>query len=210
MPVIDDNAYAQAEAKQGGAIEQPKPGVYELKIMAVRTEWSERNFETGQDEYKTAAGEQAVLFVYDIASGEFEGEYSRDFYMDGGTLDPKKDFMHQVKYGWWDMGRLKQFNNSLAECNPGFDPMPALKADQWGLFVGKRFHAVLNGTVTTNDNGFDNWKLRCGAILTNEDIATGNYREPKTTDKRRKPQSGGSTGSSAPAVAGSVYGDIPL
>ena len=211
MPRIDKNAYEQAEEKQGGGFVQPQPGAYVLKIQAVRTEWEEMNFKTGLRETHTAASDNCVLFVYDIDEGEFDGEYSRDFYMKDGQLDPSKDFMHQVKYGWWDMGRLKLFNNVLIDCNPGFQPMPALENDQWNLFVGRRFGAVLNGTVTTNDNGFDNWRLRCGDIITIKDVHDGNHAEPKITDKRKKGSGGGA--SSTPAAAqptDELYDDIPF
>lgn len=209
MPRIDNAAYEQAEERQAGGFQQPTPGAYELRIQTVRTQWEEMDFQAGLHVPKNADGENAVLFVYDIDAGEFAGEYSREFYMSGDRLDPNKDFMHQVKYTWGDLGRLKLFNRVLAACNPGFDPLAAMQADQWQMFVGKRFGAVLNGTVTTNDNGFDNWKLRCGDIVTVEDVRTGNHAEPKITDKRKK-------GATAPApraaaqTAPDPYGDIPL
>lgn len=204
MPRIDRNAYETAEEKQGGGFAQPQPGAYVLQIQAVRTEWDENDFSTGLKVHKTADSDSSVLFIYDIAEGEFAGEYSRDFFMDGGKLDERKDWMHQTKYGWWDMGRLKLFNNVLKAWNPGFDALAALEADQWSMFVGKKFGAVLNGTVTTNDRGYDNWKLRCGDWITPDEMKSGDHKEPKVTD-RRKAQTAKSTD------AGSIYDDdIPF
>lgn len=187
MPKIDMNEYNNAKESQGGGFAQPEPGVYKLRIMAVRTEWEEYDFQAGGKVGKTSDEDRSVQFVYDIDDGEFEGEYSRDFFMDGTEPAPNKDWMHQTKYGWWNLGRLKLQNNVLATWNPGFDPMAAFQADRWDMFVGKKFAAVVNGTVSTNDNGFDNWRLRCGDWITPEQLASGDHKEPKVTDKRRKP-----------------------
>lgn len=204
MPRIDRNAYETAEAKQGGGYSQPTAGAYVLRIQTVRTEWEEMDFKTGLRETHNASTDSSVLFIYDIDEGDCAGEYSREFYEKDGRLDPNKDWMHQAKYGWWDMGRLKQFNNVLSACNPGFDPLAAMEADQWQMFVGKRFGAVLNGTVTTNDNGYDSWRLRCGDIITDDQVRNGDHKEPKVTDKRKK------TAQQAPAQGGDLYDDIPF
>lgn len=185
MPKIDKSAYAAAEAQQGGGFQQLEPGAYVVSIEAVRTDWDERDFQTGMNVHRTAAGDNCVLFVFDIAEGPMAGEFSRDFYMKDGKLDPRKDFMHQLKFGWWNLGELKARVEILAESNPGFDPMAAIEADMWQMFVGKRFGVVLDGTVKTNDRGYDQWTLRPQRkIYSVQQVREGHTDAPKVTDKR--------------------------
>ena len=182
MPRIDMNDYNSAEESQGGGFKQLVPGAYVVRIQAVRTEW----YDNWNQCDKNSEQDKMAWFVFDIAEGEFAGEFSRDFYMKNGRLDPNKDFLHQAAYAWYNVGKLKLFNRVLAESNPGFDPMAAFNADRWEMYVGKLFGVVLNGTVTTNDNGYDQWRLRSGDIISVNDVRTGNHKEPKITDKRTK------------------------
>lgn len=185
MPKIDKSAYAAAEAQQGGGFQQLEPGAYVVSIEAVRTEWDERDFQTGTNVHRTAAGDNSVLFVFDIAEGPMAGEFSRDFYMKDGKLDQRKDFMHQLKFGWWNLGELKARVEILAASNPGFDPMAAIEADMWQMFVGKRFGVVLDGTVKTNDRGYDQWTLRPQRkIYSVQQVREGQTDAPKVKDLR--------------------------
>ena len=205
MPVIDSAAYAEAEATQGGGFQQVTPGAYVLKVVEVLTEWEEYDRDFGgmmrhhtRMDQKDMGGEERVKLVYDIAEGDLAGEYSREFYMDGDRPAANKCWMHWCDYQWSHLGKLKNFNEVLAACNPGFDPMAALTADRWEMFRGRRFGAVLNGTVKTNDNGYDDWTCRCSAqIITVQDVHDGNYKEPRITDNRNK--SGGGQAASPAA-----------
>lgn len=199
MPKIDRNEYNSAQESQGGGFKQLVPGAYVVRIQAVRTEW----YDNWNKVDKRADQERMVWFVFDIAEGEFAGEFSRDFYMRDGRLDPNKDFMHQAAYGWYNLGKLKLFDRVLRESNPGFDPEAAFDADRWELYVGKCFGVVLNGTVTTNDNGYDQWRLRAGDIISVQDVRTGNHQEPKVTDKRTKVET-------AQPASGGYMDDVPF
>lgn len=188
MPKIDMNEYNDATGSFGCDFEQMLPGAYIVRIQAVRTDWEEYDFDAGGRVHKTADADQSVMLVFDVDEGPHAGEFSRDFYMDDGRLDERKDWMHWWKYGWWNVNRLKAANYVLEACNPGFDPMAAFSADRWELFVGKRFGVVLNGTVKTNERGYDQWTLRPQAkIVTLEDVRNGNHAEPKVTDRRYTP-----------------------
>ena len=203
MPKIDKAAYTSAEATQGGSFKQMEPGAYVVKIVAVRTEW----FDNWNKKECTSDAEKMAWFVFDIDEGEFAGEFSRDFYLDGNGYDTAKDWMHQAAYGWYNLGKLKWFNDVLTKSNPGFDPMAALEADAWNLFLGKRFGVLLNGTVTTNDRGYDNWRFKVGEIISVDDVHSGNHGEPKITDKRAD------TSTSRSGVAlntDGTYDDIPF
>ena len=222
------NNYDQTEAKYDTGFNQPTPGAYILRIAAVRTEWQEYDFSTGLQRDCSTRNDAAVIFVYDIDEGEFEGEYSRDFYMaDNGMLDPRKDFLHQYKFFWGDLNnpkdaaKAKYLLDCLTASNQGFEAKPAFEADAWNLFIGQKFGAVLNGTVKTNDQGFDNWNLKPQRkIYTVAEIHDGKTADgkdlpkPKITDKRTNvadsSTSSNSSSGQAEQVPTDVYDDCPF
>ena len=217
MPVFSN--YDQTTAKFETGFSQPTPGAYVLRVVAVRTEWTERDYQTGMDRNCTVASESAVMLIYDIADGEHAGEYSRDFYLDAsGNFDKRKDFLHQYKFSWGDFLHNERDAENLAymldcftSCNRGFDALAAFNADKWGLFVGKLFGAVLNGTVKTNERGYDNWNLRpARKIYTLEDIASGNHAKPRITDKRANVGGASTTPVADEQVPADAYDDIPF
>ena len=227
MPAF--NNYNQTEAKFDTEFKQPTPGAYVLRIAAVRTAWEEYNFNTGLRDTCSTANDAAVIFVYDIVEGEFADEYSRDFYMgDDGMLDPRKDFLHQYKFYWGDLNdpkdaaKAKYLLDCLTASNQGFEAKPAFEADAWQLFINQQFGAVLNGTVKTNDQGYDNWNLKPQRkIYTVQEIMSGktlnakgemvDLPEPKINDKRTNVNSGAETSTAEDAsdeqVPTSVYDD---
>lgn len=195
MPKIDRNEYASAEAKigGGGGFEQMEPGVYELYIQAIRTEWDTKNGHTD------GLSKQCVKVVWDVASGPFEKKFTEAYFVDWeGKPDPDKDYMHSCYLSWKNLEYLKGRFEALNAANAGFDALAAFEADQWNMFVGKRFWAVIDGTVDINDNGYDRWKLEVGAWITPEQARSGEHPEPKTTDNRKKP--------SQAVQGGGVYG----
>lgn len=199
MPKIDRNEYMNTEAKTGGGggFAQMEPGVYELCIQAVRTEWDTLNGHTD------GIAKQCVKIVYDVASGEFEKRYSDAYFVDwDGKPDPEKDYAHSCYLSWKNVGYLKGRLQALDAANPGFDSLAAFEADRWDMFVGKRFWAVLDGEVDLNDNGYDRWKLDVAAWVTPEQVRSGDFPEPKVTDNRSKPKGGGSI---APKTYGATY-----
>lgn len=201
MPKIDMKEYNATDT--AGGFKQLVPGAYVVAIQAVRTEFEEMDWDLGDRVKRSADKDRAVMFVFDIAEGDFLGEFSRDFYLGvDGKLDERKDWMHSVKYDWSDMRSFKRFNQALEESNPGFDTMAAFQADRWDMYVGKKFGLVLNGTVSTNDRGYDSWRLRAGkGIYTVDDIHDGRTPEPRIQDKRVK--------ENAPEPT-AVYDDIPF
>lgn len=195
MPKIDRNEYASAEAKVGGGggFEQMEPGVYELYIQAVRTEWDTKQGHT--DGLK----KQCVRIVWDVASGQFEKKYTEAYFVDWeGKPDPEKDYMHSCYLSWKNMDYFKGRIQALNAANPGFDALAAFEADQWQMFLGKRFWAVIGGTVDINDNGYDRWKLDVEAWITPEQAKSGDHPEPTVKDERGKPKNG------APAAYGAT------
>lgn len=192
MPNIDWNAYDNAAESTGNSRAQLLPGAYVAQVQAIRTE--------GETRYGTwtADEKQYVLVVYDIAEGDCAGEYSRDWFMKDGRLDPSKDWMHCFYLSWKNYGYFKMLLHRFSESNPGFDAEAAARADKWEMFVGKKIGVLLDGEVSTNDNGYDRWRFSASALRV-QDVKTGNYRKPKITDNRTKVE-----------PVADVYDDIPF
>lgn len=228
--------YNNTEAKMSDGFEPTLPGAYVLRVVAVRTQWTERDFQTGLNidcatvRYNEAGqvvygNEPAVMLVYDIADGTHAGEYSKDYFMKDGAYDQEKDYAHQYKFIWGDLNNptdaasTKWVLESFTGSNPGFDALAAFNADRFDLFTGKLFGAVLNGTVKTNDKGYDSWTLRPRKkIYSTQELANGVDREgkpiaePRITDKRKNVDGGAAAGASttADAVPVDAYDDLPF
>lgn len=203
MPKIDRNEYMSTEAKLGGgsSFEQMEPGVYELYIQAIRTEWDTRNGHTDGNQ------KQCVRVIWDVASGQFEKKFTDAYFIEwDGTPNAQKDFMHSCFLSWKKMPYLKSKFAALDAANPGFDSFAAFSAipdvstpDDWKIFVGKRFWAVVDGEVSLNDNGYDRWTLNVNAWITPEQAKSGQHPEPIVTDNRMKPKN-----TAAPSAYGST------
>lgn len=197
MPKINRDEFMSTDAKVGGGggFEQMLPGIYELKIAAIRTEWDTKQGHTnGMDK-------QCVKIVWDVASGDFADKYSEAYFVDwDGKPLADKDFMHSCFMSWKNMAYFKHNIEVLNACNPNFDALAAFEADRWDMFIGRKFYAVVNGEVKLNAKGYDQWSYDIGAWLTPAQVASGEY-EATTTDKR-------TASSSVPPT--SVYNDIVL
>lgn len=196
MPYIDQAEYNSIEAKQGGGggFAQMEPGVYELYIQAIRTEWTKKDGTVTKGEES-----KCVKVIWDVASGDFEHRFTEAYFVDwDGKPDEEKDFMHSTMLSWKNMAYLKGRFQALDAANPGFSALAAFAAipdrnmtpDMWNQFVGKRFWAVVDGTVTLNKNGYDKWALEPNAWITPEQARTGDHPEPNIVDERNKPKQG--------------------
>ena len=192
MPKIDMNEYNAAAETSGGGREQMVPGAYIATVQAIRTE--------GETLYGawTSDEKQYVIVVFDIAEGPFAGEFSRDWYMKDGRLDPDKDYLHRDYLSWKNLGFLKHKLKAFSESNPGFDAEAAFFADKWEMFIGKRFGAVLDGEVSTNESGYDRWRFSVGEVASVQAVRDGKVREPRVTDNRVQ------------VAAADTYDDVPF
>lgn len=195
MPKIDKAAYEAATEVSGDGFTQMEPGAYVCRIQAVRTEGTTR-----QGKW-TADDKQYVLMVYDIADGVHAGKYSTDYFTDAsGRIDADKDFMHSFYLSWKNLGFLKRRLKAFDESNAGFDSLAAFEADKWEMFVGKYIGLVLDGTVDTNDRGYDRWKFEVGDVVPIQAVYDGTARDAKITDNR----------GAKPSTAAAAYADIPF
>ena len=214
MPAF--NNYNQVQGNFSDGFKQMEPGAYVVRVQAVRTEWTERDYQSGLDRDCSTVNDAAVMLVFDVADGEFAGEYSKEYFCNAdGTPKPEQDWRHQFKLYWGDLNNQKDAERTryMLDCftasNPGFDALAAFEADKWPLFVGKLFGVVLNGTVRTNERGYDQWSLRTSTKpYTVDDIRNGNHAEPRITDKRTQVAAQPST--TAAAASPSYYDGIPF
>lgn len=214
MPAFNNYNNVQGNFSEG--FKQLEPGGYVVRVQAVRTEWTERDYQSGLDRDCSTRNDAAVMLVFDIADGEFAGEYSKEYFCNAdGTPKQEQDWRHRFPLYWGDLNNTKDAERTkyMLDCftasNPGFDALAAFEADKWQLFVGKLFGVVLNGTVRTNERGYDQWNLRTSTKpYTVDDIRNGNHAEPRITDKRTQVAAQPST--TAAAAAPSYYDDIPF
>lgn len=198
MPAIDRNEYENAqETGGGGGFAQVMPGAYVLRIQAVRTVGTDYNGKP----VDYINDKQYVKLVYDIDEGEHAGHYSDQYF-----AGEDRDYAHVHYLSFKNMGYFKKQMRALEESNPSWKPLDDFEKDNWGAFIGKRFGAVLDGEVDTNDRGYDRWKLSVGDICSVKDVHDGTAREPRITDNRTHVGSNSAQG----GAADGYYSDIPF
>lgn len=202
MPKINMKEYEQTVAKTG-EYERMGAGGYVLIVQAVRT--SGKDFNGNPVDY--VQDKQYVKLVYDVAEGDFAGRFSDDYW-----YGEDKDYGHQAFLSWKNMGAFKNFIQCLDESNPGFDALAAFNADNWTMFVGKKFGAVFGEEEYRANDGTIKTRLGFPTIKSVQAIHEGKFRVPalkKIKDDRdgyyaAPTSTGGGNG-------GSVYDDdIPF
>ena len=169
MPKIDMNEYNAATPSGGGDYKRMGAGGYVVTCQAVRT----KGMDYGR-EVDFAAERQYVKLIFDIAEGELEGKFSDDYW-----ADESKDWGHQYYLSWKNMGALKNTIQCLDESNPGFDAMAAFQADNWGLFIGKKFGLVFGEEEYLGNDGSVKTRLTFGRIKSVQDIRDGRFKVPE-------------------------------
>lgn len=168
MPNIDMGAYEEATASTGEFTRMPAGG-YVCRIQAVRTEgtdYSGRRIDYINDK-------SYVKLIWDVAEGEFAGKFSDDYWS-----GEDKDYGHQFYMSWSNLGALKNTIQCLDESNPGFDPMAAFQADNWGLFVGKMMGLVLGEEEYRANDGTIKTRFGFPRIKSVQDIRDGKFKVP--------------------------------
>lgn len=195
MPVIDNNAYAEAQASTGETAKMPAGG-YVVRIQAVRTQGEDYNHRP----IDYVAEKQYVKLIYDIAEGDFAGKYSDDYW-----AGEDKDYGHQIFMSWKNLGVLKNTISCLDESNPGFDSKAAFDADKWMLFIGKYLGIVLGEEEYIGNDGSLKTRFTMPRIKSVADIRAGKFKVPEL---KRLPESERPKATAEPA---SIYDDdIPF
>ena len=158
MPKLDE-AYEKAAESGTGGFKAMEPGRYMCRITEVQTEWTKADGTVQRAEER-----KCVRLLLDVAEGEHEGEFSREFY-DG------KEWARCVYLSWSDnaLGMLKHSFKALDEANPGFDSRAAFEADQWGMFKLRKVLVGFNGSERTNTRGYVNVNARPDRMLCQDD-----------------------------------------
>ena len=168
MPIIDEKAYAEAQVTNG-EFQKMGAGGYVVAVQAVRTQ--------GEDSYHRPVNyvdeKQYVKLIYDVIEGEHAGRFSDDYW-----TGEDKDYAHCFYLSWKNLGALKGSMTAFDESNPGFDAMAAFRADQWGLFVGKKFGIVVGEEEYIGNDGTLKTRLTLPRIKSVADIHAGKFKVP--------------------------------
>lgn len=202
MGLFDKAAYEAAPVSNGGEYPRMGAGAYIVQIQAVRTHGEDGN--NRPINYVTE--KNYVKLIYDVVEGEHAGRFSDDFWR-----GEDKDYAHCFYLSWKNLGAFKGCAQAIDESNPGFDTFAAADAEQWGLFIGKRFGIVVGEEEYIANDGNVKTRLTFPRMKSVQDIHNGKYKVPplKKLD---------SAASSTPAASGGqmeqvptdVYDDIPF
>lgn len=202
MGLFDRAAYEAAEASTGGDFKRMGAGAYVVQVQAVRTR--------GTDPYKGAVDyirdNHYVKLIYDVVEGEHAWRFSDDYW-----TPEERDYAHCFYLSWKNLGAFKGAIQAIDESNPGFDGFAAADAEQWGLFIGKKFGIVVGEKEYIANDGSLKTKLDFPRIKSVQDIHDGRFRVPELKKLEGAVSStnsgGGGQGEQVPL---DVYDDIPF
>lgn len=203
MPKINMKEYEQATASTG-EFARMGAGGYVLAIQAVRTSGTDYNGKP----IDYVEEKQYVKIIFDVVEGEFAGHFSDDYWQ---GVD--KDYGHQTFLSWKNMGVFKNFIQCLEESNPGFDAMAAFNADNWSLFIGKKFGGVFGEEEYRANDGSVKTKLTLPNIKSVQAIHDGKFRVPALKKLKTEQADGyfaNSTGGGTGANIDDLYGEVPF
>lgn len=117
-----------------------------------------------------------VQMLFDIIEGPHKGYFSDGFYAN-------KPWAHNMILSYKDkaLGMLKGRLETIAACNPGFDPFAAWDAGRLDMFAGRKVGLVLREEEYWDKNA-EEFKLgsaRCFRLCKLEDVPTIKAPEPK-------------------------------
>ena len=117
-----------------------------------------------------------VQMLFDIIEGPHKGYFSDGFYAD-------KPWAHNMILSYKDkaLGMLKGRLETIAACNPGFDPFAAWDAGRLDMFAGRKVGLVFREEEYWDKNA-EEFKLgsaRCFRLCKLEEIPTIGAPKPK-------------------------------
>lgn len=201
MGLFDRAEYEAAEVSSGD-YQRMGAGGYIVQVQAVRTQ--------GEDNYhhpiNYVKDKNYVKLIYDVVEGDFAGKFSDDYWQ-----GEDKDYAHCFYLSWKNLGAFKGAITALDESNPGFDGFAAADAEQWGLFIGKKFGIVVGEEEYRANDGSVKTKLSLPRIKSVQDIRDGKFRVPalKKLDGADTSTSYSTSGQDEQPPA-DVYDDIPF
>lgn len=154
--------------EMSGGFSDIEPGAYVLEITKCMPNVAEQYFE----------------LTWDVAEGERKGAYANSQYPP------------TTRVYWRDttLGYLKHRLHVLADWNPGFKSTVAFEGDQWGLFVGKKFGAVVRKRLYTagpnsKNPGADRYSMEVALWLSPEDFKAGKFNKSMLEDNDMRDKS---------------------
>lgn len=203
MAIDPNTTQACTPAKRGGGFRNVPSGGYVCKIVKATRGTHEKT------------GRPCVKLLWDIAEGEYAGEFSADVFQ-----REKMDFRHDAylvesgKNGddrdeaekrmdgelLWKLGIISESNATPVS---SFDAVYAFNLDP-NLFVGRLVGFTLGEVLTTLRDGRDASKVVVVEWKTVQDIRSGRFAVPRTLDNRQP-------GCAQPVPAPKAYDeDIPF
>ncbi len=130
---------------------------------------------------------------WDVADGPSKGNYAQSNFPPSDILSWKETAQ----------GMLKHKLHRLADWNQGFQPTVAFDNDQWELFVGKRFGAVVRRRLYTagpnsKNPGADRTAIEVAAWLKPDEYEGGTWN--KSLLKDRDQRDGGAVAQQQPTA----------
>lgn len=164
MPKLK-KSWKDIEETSGGGFADIEPGAYILTITKVEPHESQ---------------EYARVF-WDVADGPAKGNYAQSQF-------PPSDIMSWKETA---QGMLKHKLHRLADWNQGFQPTVAFDNDQWSLFVGKRFGAVVRRRLYTagpnsKNPGADRTAIEVAAWLKPDEYEGGTWNKSLLKDRDQR------------------------
>lgn len=170
MPKLSDIAgemkkWSDIDEMSGAGFTDIEPGLYELIIT----------------DCEPHEGEEYFQISWDVASGEFKGNYGSSQYPPTTRIYWKQKAL----------GFLKHRLHVLADWNPGFKPTVAFETDRWDEFKGKRFGAVVRRRLYTagpnsNNPGADRTSMEIATWLNPEDFKAKNFNQNLLKDNDQR------------------------
>lgn len=155
--------WSEVQASGEGDFKKVPAGAYMGKIVGMR-DVPEKEF---------------VTLLFDIAEGDYAGFYSDAFYAD-------KEWAHSMTLSYKDkaLGMTKGRLETVAACNPGFDPFAAWDAQRLDMFLGRAVGLVFREEeyYDRRTGEFKVGSARCFRFCRREELGGFGEVAPKTLD----------------------------
>ena len=213
MPKLK-KSWKDIEETSGGGFADIEPGAYVLKVTACQADEFEKEMKRARGNLNEVPDKAKYFTItWDVAEGPSKDAYANSQYPPTMRVYFTEKSERFLKF------RLHMF----ARWNDGFQPTVAFDNDQWGLFVGKRFGAVVRRRLYTagpnsKNPGADRHAMDIAAWLKPEEYEAGKFNPDllKDDDQRDKDVARASVEHSMPAAppmegAASLYDeDVPF
>lgn len=175
-------SWKDIEETSGGGFADIEPGAYVLKVTACQADEFEKEMKRAGGDFNEVPDKAKYFTItWDVAEGPSKDAYANSQYPPTMRVYFTEKSERFLKF------RLHMF----ARWNDGFQPTVAFDNDQWGLFVGKRFGAVVRRRLYTagpnsKTPGADRTSMEIAAWLHPEAYESGDFSERLLADRDQR------------------------